>query len=523
MVQITKLRTKDTDYPFDSTARCRCGTIIFNNPPLQPVTEHFTIFGLRCAYNATIELVRCNVCNHRMRFYGPDLGNYGIFNWNNSFGFTHELLNQYTNVFTTAENPLSAFVTATCRLYLSSDSPVPFGATETFTCVWFSFIDLQKLESEMRCPTCGPHPEIVIADGVSIGYSVTKQKAGLYAPSMTTTDSPTYSSVNLKFSCSAISSGPLRKLIRDLTATKIPPHVINGAAGQQQQFPVIMEFWKFYITLYDAKKIIPVREFLRQIAAEDIIFQLVPLSAISLLEQFSETRVAAPHLPLWCPALGNVLVAYSEEAIPLILLKVAGWLSVHQPLNIPANSLEKNWDWRSTRCWYGGPPIRIRPSYPRIPDDGFTEAQISKEVTECGKYYNDYKKAKLTGGLMILWSIFCHWSKAPKIIVYDFACQLAPYSSVREPSFFGNTRFVVDEFHASDHTKCSKASHASFALQHDPQIQLINTSAAEVGNSGASKICKSVSYMTQWHAIIFIKTYLDIMNCCRTAKLLSKK
>ncbi|KIJ34023.1 hypothetical protein M422DRAFT_182664, partial [Sphaerobolus stellatus SS14] len=192
------------------------------------------------------------------------------------------------------------------------------------------------------------------------------------------------------------------------------------------------------------------------------------------------------------------------------------------------------------------PPIRIRPSYPGIPDDSFTETQISKEDTECGKYYNDYKKAKLTGGLMILWcthsislgfhvmprtegrndvfsAIFCHWPKAPKIIVYDFACQLAPYSIVRDPSFFGNTHFVVDEFHASDHTKCSKASHASFVLQHDPQIQLINTSAAEVGNSGASKIRKSVSYMTQQHAIIFIKAYLDIMNRCRTAKLLSKK
>ncbi|KIJ24236.1 hypothetical protein M422DRAFT_194900, partial [Sphaerobolus stellatus SS14] len=191
------------------------------------------------------------------------------------------------------------------------------------------------------------------------------------------------------------------------------------------------------------------------------------------------------------------------------------------------------------------PPIRTRPSYPRISDDGFTEAHISKEESECGKYYNEYKKAKLTGGLMILWcthsislsfhimpraegqsdvfsAIFCHWPKAPKVIVYDFACQLAPYCIIREPRFFGNTQFVVGEFHASDHTKCSKALHASFVMQHDPQIQLINTSAAEVGNSGASKIRKSVSYMTQCHAISFIKAYLDVMNRCRTIKLLSK-
>ncbi|KAF8523054.1 hypothetical protein BU17DRAFT_31780, partial [Hysterangium stoloniferum] len=90
---------------------------------------------------------------------------------------------------------------------------------------------------------------------------------------------------------------------------------------------------------------------------------------------------------------------------------------------------------------------------------------------------------------------------APQIIVYDFVCQLAPYCLICEPDYFGQTCFVVDESHASDHTKCSRASHAGFVMQYDPQLQAINTSAAKVGNSEASKFRKSISYMTQCHAI----------------------
>ena len=68
-----------------------------------------------------------------------------------------------------------------------------------------------------------------------------------------------------------------------------------------------------------------------------------------------------------------------------------------------------------------------------------TEAEIMKEETECRKYYGQYKKACLTGGLTILWcthsiglgfhimrkaegrnevfsAIYTHWPVAPKII-----------------------------------------------------------------------------------------------------------
>ena len=228
--------------------------------------EEFVVFGLQHAYICTIQLQQCITCKHKHRYYGPDLGDVGIFNWNNSFGFTHELLNQYTNTFTTADNPFNAFVLATCHLYLSADSPIPLCSTETFTCVWFAFTDLQQLESGMKCSICGPHPDIVIADGVSIGYSMTKRTFGLHPPSLISKDSPTVSGVNIKPSRMAIPNPSVREVIKELTANKIPPASVNLTLQQQGLYPVISQFLEFYILLSDSKKIVPVRELLCQVS-----------------------------------------------------------------------------------------------------------------------------------------------------------------------------------------------------------------------------------------------------------------
>lgn len=59
-------------------------------------------------------------------------------------------------------------------------------------------------------------------------------------------------------------------------------------------------------------------------------------------------------------------------------------------------------------------------------------------------------------------------------------------------------------------------------MQFDPNLQVINKSAAEVGNSGAAKIQKSVSYMTQCHAIQYTKVYMDVMNRCKIKTMIQK-
>ena len=41
---------------------------------------------------------------------------------------------------------------------------------------------------------------------------------------------------------------------------------------------------------------------------------------------------------------------------------------------------------------------------------------------------------------------------APSVIVYDNACNLHTYCLNRHPTYFRNTRFLVDRLHWRDHT-----------------------------------------------------------------------
>ncbi|KAF8978844.1 hypothetical protein BDQ17DRAFT_1394659 [Cyathus striatus] len=79
-------------------------------------------------------------------------------------------------------------------------------------------------------------------------------------------------------------------------------------------------------------------------------------------------------------------------------------------------------------------------------------------------------------------------------VIYDFACTL-------EEDFFSETKFLIDHFHATGHKKC------------------LNLSTAECGNLVMARICKSVSYMGQYCATLYMKTFLCIWNCTKMQKL----
>jgi len=190
-------------------------------------------------------------------------------------------------------------------------------------------------------------------------------------------------------------------------------------------------------------------------------------------------------------------------------------------------------DWRQTGCYYGKPPCRLRPFY-----EGRDVEPKSSNITEdgtCRKFYATYGKKNLTGGLMALWcphlvclgfhqipraegrndvfsALLKYWEKAPEVVVYDFACQLGPYCMAREPDFFKDTLFVVDEMHANGHNNCSQAAWISNYMQVRPGLMPVNSSAAESSNAGLSRIRKSVSYMNQEHAIAFTYVYLCVWN-----------
>ncbi|KAI0766818.1 hypothetical protein BD413DRAFT_455148, partial [Trametes elegans] len=172
----------------DALSRCACGARIQTegrpDPPpfsVQPAT----IFGLTTATPVTIEVLPCAVCHHHRRFIGPELGALAVLNWNNTFLFTHELLNGYTNAFTASETPFAAFCLTIRRQYEDRCPGLSFCSDETFVRAWFAFVKLQDLDSGMMCPTCGPSPSTVIADGVSLATHASKLTSTVQPPTFT--------------------------------------------------------------------------------------------------------------------------------------------------------------------------------------------------------------------------------------------------------------------------------------------------------------------------------------------------
>ncbi|KAK6972062.1 hypothetical protein R3P38DRAFT_3457733 [Favolaschia claudopus] len=150
-----------------------------------------------------------------------------------------------------------------------------------------------------------------------------------------------------------------------------------------------------------------------------------------------------------------------------------------------------------TGCCYGLPKIRERPYYSNLKHD----------------FYSQYGERRLTGGIMCMWcthsicygfhcipkgegrndvfsALLTRWETVPKRVIYDFACALGPYCMTREPEFFANTQFLIDDFHSVGHTNCSPAAFLKTHCNVDARLSYINSSAGECENSGLGRIRK---------------------------------
>jgi hypothetical protein len=199
--------------------------------------------------------------------------------------------------------------------------------------------------------------------------------------------------------------------------------------------------------------------------------------------------------------------------------------------------------YRSTGCYYGAHTKRARPVYPHVKETG--QAAVpnarSADTTPCNKLFSTFRK--LTGGVMLGWcrhricigfhvikdgegrndvfsAIYSRWTKAPRTVIYDFACQLHTYNVVREPTFFADTVHLIDQCHEANHTACSEAHMLSvYKKTGNRRFHLINDSAAEVGNQGVDKLKPSARYMTLGRFMDTTKVHLEIQNRIRIRKL----
>jgi len=154
----------------DRESRCNCGVTIETAQSL-PITERdITIFTSLTAIERKVETMYCSACRNTRGAIGPDMGAYGVFNWNNRLAFSYELFDSLTSQFTTSETPLYAYHQTVRNTYISEESPILLCTLRTFVVAYFAYIRLQRIASRMQCLQCGPNPRIVIADGIAVSF-----------------------------------------------------------------------------------------------------------------------------------------------------------------------------------------------------------------------------------------------------------------------------------------------------------------------------------------------------------------
>ena len=153
----------------DSDGRCSCGkNRDFGKPTMFRECIVYTLTTAQTTHFEVQSCPRCPPIQHH--FIGLDGRLSGCFNLNNSVIFTHDLLDDYTVAFTSLETPFAAWANLLQKRYKQYSSPLPFAHEAIFRTAWFAYSNLQLLNNDMRCPLCGPSPDDIIWDGVSLSF-----------------------------------------------------------------------------------------------------------------------------------------------------------------------------------------------------------------------------------------------------------------------------------------------------------------------------------------------------------------
>ena len=169
--------------PLTDTSACLCLTRF--SASRHCLTKPCIVYGLTGARPGEIQVQACPQCPvMRRRYIGPDCRELGLFNYNNNILFTHDLLDDYTNSFTSSETPFTAWVSVVSRRYASHRSLHPFVSEATFRSAWFAYTRLQSFDNDMTCPRCGPTPDDVIWDGVTLAFAQKHVTESLQPPTV---------------------------------------------------------------------------------------------------------------------------------------------------------------------------------------------------------------------------------------------------------------------------------------------------------------------------------------------------
>ena len=171
----------------EELSACRCGA--FSVDPAVPETRGCIIYDIDRAYETLIEVHRCQNCEKMSA--GPDLWQYGLFNFDNRIIVTHRLIHKYDAYYSGQEGTFAAFVELLNYEYDAKlSTPATFMHVDVFRHVWFSFIRLQQFSDDMICPICRNRPYAIIADGVTVATQCEKATGQIHPPTIPHADAP---------------------------------------------------------------------------------------------------------------------------------------------------------------------------------------------------------------------------------------------------------------------------------------------------------------------------------------------
>lgn len=98
------------------------------------------------------------------------------------------------------------------------------------------------------------------------------------------------------------------------------------------------------------------------------------------------------------------------------------------------------------------------------------------------------------------------WPSAPRRIVYDNTCNLHDYALNREPEWFKDTEWYIDEAHFRGHKHCCSAYNTGLY----PGVKC--SPLAEQQNSRVRRLENHVSYMRQSRGLWYLRHYLYLLN-----------
>lgn len=109
-------------------------------------------------------------------------------------------------------------------------------------------------------------------------------------------------------------------------------------------------------------------------------------------------------------------------------------------------------------------------------------------------------------------AVYCHFQTAPKLMIGDFNCRLHTYAMNREPEFFKETVFGIDECHCKGHTGCSVCYNMRLLKNAHPDYNLMNDSACEQRNNIIKRMARQATYMNLSTFMIQARLLFEIDN-----------